>query len=180
MEMVAWLAGEPHTDEPRCACPVLGAVVRAANDAADDAARTPLLRPLVPLLVGSRTDPARCRRRAFELVDLAVRVLAPECLRRAGRTADAAQLEGLDPIVDCDTLATARSWARAAAPDQAELGWLLARASSEDPAEAWIAAVVRIARPLGSWGLGSVIASVRRTLLATRRRRPVRSGGSRP
>ena len=29
MEMVAWLAGEAHSDEPECACPVLAAMVRA-------------------------------------------------------------------------------------------------------------------------------------------------------
>jgi hypothetical protein len=55
MEMVAWLAGEAHTDEPLCACPVIAAFVRAVNDALpSDAARDRHLRPLVPRFVGTR------------------------------------------------------------------------------------------------------------------------------
>ncbi len=55
MEAVAWLAGEPHSDRPACACPVIGAFMIAWNDALpDDETRTRLLKPLLPLLVGSR------------------------------------------------------------------------------------------------------------------------------
>ena len=32
MEAVAWLAGQGHTDHPRCASPVLGAMCRSLND----------------------------------------------------------------------------------------------------------------------------------------------------
>ena len=49
MEMVSWLAGEAHSDEPRCTCPVLAALVRACNDAMGDAARNLHLQPLVLL-----------------------------------------------------------------------------------------------------------------------------------
>jgi hypothetical protein len=59
MEAVAWLAGEPHSDTPQCACPVIGAFMRSWNDAIpDDAHRTALLKPLLPLLVGSKSTPA--------------------------------------------------------------------------------------------------------------------------
>ena len=54
MEMVSWLAGEAHSDEPECACPVLAALVRACNDAMSDQQRAEHLRPLVPMLVNSR------------------------------------------------------------------------------------------------------------------------------
>ena len=32
MEFVAWLAEEPHSDAPDCACPVLAAFMRTWND----------------------------------------------------------------------------------------------------------------------------------------------------
>ncbi|MCA8975327.1 MAG: hypothetical protein KDC98_11440, partial [Planctomycetes bacterium] len=63
MEMVAWLAGEAHSDEPACACPVLGALVRACNDVMGDRDRNRLLRPLVPALVNSRATVAIERQR---------------------------------------------------------------------------------------------------------------------
>lgn len=59
MEAVAYVANEPHSDMPGCACPVLSEYARTINDNAhwkNDAARTSLLLPLVPKLVGSRGD----------------------------------------------------------------------------------------------------------------------------
>ena len=54
MEAAAYLAGEPHTDHPVCACPVLTAFMLSFNDGmADDADRDRWLKPLVPLMVGS-------------------------------------------------------------------------------------------------------------------------------
>lgn len=29
MEAAAWIAGEPHSDHPACACPVIGAFMRS-------------------------------------------------------------------------------------------------------------------------------------------------------
>src|SRR5215471_4062137 len=75
MEMVAWLAGEEHGDGPRCACPVIAAVVRAFNDALpDDAARSLWLRPRIPRLVNSRAGSLDERARGFLVADYAVRV----------------------------------------------------------------------------------------------------------
>lgn len=46
MEAVAYVAGEPWSDHPKCACPVLGAFMRAWNDGLPtDEDRTRLLRP---------------------------------------------------------------------------------------------------------------------------------------
>lgn len=62
MEAVAWLAGEPHSDQPQCACPVIGSFMRSWNDAIQtDEKRNALLKPLLPLLVGA----IRERRRAM-------------------------------------------------------------------------------------------------------------------
>src|SRR5271165_6416658 len=61
MEAVAWLAGEEHTDHPACVCPVIGAMMRSANDRMGqgpeaDERRARVLRPLLPDIIGSRRD----------------------------------------------------------------------------------------------------------------------------
>lgn len=76
MEMVAWLAGEEHTDEPACTCPVLAAYARGMNDALpDDASRHRFMRPLVPKLIDTRRSRALASERAMAALDHALRVL---------------------------------------------------------------------------------------------------------
>jgi hypothetical protein len=88
MEMVAWLAGEPHSDCPDCASPVLAAVVRAVNDRLpDDGAREWLLRPLVPRLVNSRADAGAERARALAIVDFVLRRFETRSVGTAERDA---------------------------------------------------------------------------------------------
>lgn len=104
MEAVAWLAGERHSDRPKCACPIIGSFVRAFNDRLpDDGTRTRLLLPLVPRLVGSRSTYAIEQRRAFLAVDWVVRAAAPRALSATGN-ADlvefAARLRALPELVD--------------------------------------------------------------------------------
>jgi hypothetical protein len=55
MEAVAFLAGDPHSDLPQCACPVLANFGRVINDALDDQSRDEFLIPLIPLLIGTTT-----------------------------------------------------------------------------------------------------------------------------
>jgi hypothetical protein len=74
MELVSMLSGEPFTDEPSCACPVLAAVLRASNDRFDDAARQRLYR-YASAVVDSRGDQAIIERRIALCVD-AVRAQA--------------------------------------------------------------------------------------------------------
>ena len=50
MEAVSYVAGEPWSDKPACACPVLGAFLRTWNDDLSDTDRDRLLR-LTPALV---------------------------------------------------------------------------------------------------------------------------------
>ena len=99
MEMVAWLAGEPHSDEPRCACPVLSAFVRAVNDSLADDARNRFLRPLVPQLVNSRASVAVERQRGLLVLDALARQLVPAWLRRHRRPEEAELLAALPPLV---------------------------------------------------------------------------------
>jgi hypothetical protein len=57
MEAVAWIAREPWSDHPECACPVIGAFMRAWNDGLpSDKDRNRLLLPLIPKLVGTRAS----------------------------------------------------------------------------------------------------------------------------
>lgn len=54
METVAWLAGEPHSDQPQCTCPVLTYFVNRWNDDLPLPLRNATLEPLLPRLVGTR------------------------------------------------------------------------------------------------------------------------------
>jgi hypothetical protein len=55
MEVVAWLAGEGHTDAPSCASPVLRRYTVALNDRWPDDRRQ-LLKPHLPRMVGTGND----------------------------------------------------------------------------------------------------------------------------
>ena len=82
MEWVAWLANEPHSDRPRCACPTLAAFARRLNDSRwpSDEDRTDAMRPMLTLLVGTRGTREDERRRADALVRLALSRWAPMAL----------------------------------------------------------------------------------------------------
>ena len=93
MEAVAWLAGEPHSATPVCACPVLSAYVRVLNDAMPDSERQ-ALKAFLPRLVGSR-NPALEAARSKILAWSAATEFAPMSLEAAGLTDSAATLRGL-------------------------------------------------------------------------------------
>lgn len=101
MEAAAYIAGEPWSDHPQCVCPVIGAFMRAWNDALpDDERRTALLLPLIPQTIGTRGSDALANRRATMAADWLVRVHTPAWLRPAGLTAHADTLAGLPEITD--------------------------------------------------------------------------------
>ena len=114
MEAVAWLAGEPHSDQPQCTCPVIAAFVRRMNDRLrDDEERARYLRPLLPVLIGTRTDSREVmQRRAYLAADWAVRTSVPMLFRALGREEWAARLEACAPVVDRETALVARDVAR--------------------------------------------------------------------
>jgi hypothetical protein len=81
MEAVSYVAGEPWSDAPQCACPVIAAFVRAWNDGLpSDADRDRLLKPLIPRIVGTRSTPHVEERRAYLALDWLVRVYTPAWL----------------------------------------------------------------------------------------------------
>ena len=168
MEMVAWLAGEPHSDEPRCACPVIAALVRACNDAMGDGQRNELLRPLVPVLVGTRATAAAERARGMLVVDAMVRVLLPRKLRRERRHEEADLLAALPPITRLEHVRTALRAVEHFALRQHAVHWVLQRVVDGASPARYVAGAVQLARALqdgDTWA--SMAALVERMALAT-------------
>ena len=105
MEAVAWLAGEPHSDAPECASPVIAAFLRSWNDnLPTDEDRQQLLRPLLPLVIGTRADNATELWRSYMALDWLVRVHTPTWLRLAGLDDHAEALIALDEITGPATM----------------------------------------------------------------------------
>lgn len=98
MELAAWVAGRPHTDRPECVSPVIGAFLRRWNDdLPDDAARTSLLKPLIPVILDTRTTDEDEQRRAMMAVDWLLCVFTPALLDTV-LSAEAAALRALPEI----------------------------------------------------------------------------------
>jgi hypothetical protein len=167
MEAVSYIAGEPWSDAPQCACPVITAFMVSWNDSLpSNAERDRLLKPLIPLLVGTRSTPAVEQRRATMAADWLIRVHTPAWLRLAKLDTHAAALESLPEITDfaqCPSLMpalkaaqtdaaaardAARDAARAAAWDAA---WDAARAAARDAAWAAARAAARDAAWAAAW-----------------------------
>ncbi|MEW9615569.1 hypothetical protein AB3G45_17265 [Shinella sp. S4-D37] len=85
MELTALLAGETHSDNPRCASPMLAAYVRRLNDNMPDDDRQRLAL-VAPRLIGTAGTEAEEVERAVSLAWHAVRVIAPAALRASSRS----------------------------------------------------------------------------------------------
>lgn len=150
MEAVAYVAGEPWSDSPQCACPVISAFMRSWNDSLPDDERDMLLLPLIPKLVGTRKDKATEERRALMAADWLVRVHTPEWLRLAGLTAQAETLESLPEITSMAQVPSIRGPIEAVRKDAAvaraaamAAAWAVAGAAAEDAARAAAMAAAR-------------------------------------
>jgi hypothetical protein len=132
MEAVAYVAGEPFSDHPECASPILGSFLRSWNDGLPDADRQ-MLKPYIPRLIGTNTGPAAEQTRAWMLTDWLARECAPGFLRLAGLADQATLLEGLAPILSTES-ATVAGPALKSAQKDANAAW----AAAWDPA--WDAA----------------------------------------
>lgn len=101
MEAAAYIAGEPWSDAPECACPVITAFMVSWNDSLpSDAERNRLLKPLIPVVVGTRSTKAVEQRRATMAADRLIRVHTPAWLRLAKLEQQAVALESLPEITD--------------------------------------------------------------------------------
>jgi len=155
LEAVAWLAGETHTDRPRCVSPVIAEFGRSWNDALEDPPRTALLKPLIPLMIGTATTEADEETRAWMCVDWLARVQTPAWLRLAGLTSYAEALEACARLVDAATARDAQpaldaardaAWAAAEAAARAA-----ARDAARDAARAAAGAAARDAAGAAAW-----------------------------
>jgi len=167
MEMVAWLAGEAHSDEPECACPVLAALVRACNDAMSDRSRNRYLRPLVPQLVNTRGSAAIQRERGLLAVDALVRRLLPMWFERHHRAAEAKLLRELPPVERLENVRAAHRALETFSKDQHAAMWVLDRALEGVPAARYVAGIVQVARSLNdadTWA--EMVALVQRMVAA--------------
>ncbi len=136
MEAVAYIAGELHSDAPRCACPVLTKFGVSFNDGLrSDEERNRLLRPMVHRLVGTRCCDAHSEQRSWMALDWIVRTHATAWLDLVGLSYHAERLRVL-PELTRETIKQARepmAAARAAAWEVAEdAGWDAARAVARD------------------------------------------------
>ena len=102
MEAVAYVAGEPWSDRPACASPICTSFAISLNDVIeDDERRTELLKPLIPLLAGSRTNDADELKRSYLALDWLIRVYLPTWLSLVPALAtNASALLELPPITD--------------------------------------------------------------------------------
>lgn len=102
MEAAAWLAGEPHSSHPACVCPVIAAFLRNWNDALPYGKRNRFIKPLVPLVIGTRDG---CEeRRAWMAHDWMVRTAFPAWVREAGLPGMADTLSALPEITGLHAL----------------------------------------------------------------------------
>ena len=137
MEAVSYVSGEPWSDTPACACPVLGAFMRDWNDDLPEADRDRLLRPLVRRLVGSRSTPEVEVRRSWLAMDWLVRTNAPAWLQLVpALVPHAAALTDLPPIVDAQTAAAHQSTFNAAGDAAWDAAWAAAVDAAWDAAGA--------------------------------------------
>ena len=154
MEAVSYIAGEPWSDHPACVCPAIAAFCRSWNDSLPTGERDAVLRPLVPLLIGTRGSAALAHRRSLMAADWLVREHTPAWLRLAGLTAHADTLAGLPEITDMAQVPSLRGPIEAARRDAAAAGaavrdaawdaaWAAAGAAVRDAAGAAAGAAVR-------------------------------------
>jgi hypothetical protein len=168
MEMVAWLAGEPHSDDPACACPVATALVRACNDAMSDAARDRCLRPFVPRLVNSRGSAALESARGMLVVDWLLHTLLPAFLQSRGRPEDVGLLAALPPIrgdaeLHLALAAIDRLWFAPRA-----VRWVLVRALEGMPPARYVTGVVPVLRGLPEAQANKVVVALLEQLISSR------------
>ena len=143
MEAVAFVAGEPWSDAPACACPVITSFCVSWNDSLpNDADRDRLLKPLIPKIVGTRSTPEVEERRSYMALDWLIRVHTPKWLDMVPALHERAkELRELDAIVDMAGATAAGVKVRLAQKDAAAAGdaawdaaWAAARAAAGDAA----------------------------------------------
>lgn len=136
MEATAYLAGEPWSAAPKCVSPVITSFLISWNDSLPDADRQ-MLKPLIPLIIGTKTNAKDETKRAWLATDWLARECAPAFLRCAGLKAQAELLAALAPLTSA---ASARKAQPTLDKTRAESAAAWAAARDAASAAAWDAA----------------------------------------
>lgn len=145
MEAVAFVAGEPWSDAPSCASPVIAAFLRNWNDSLSDEDRDRLLPASVwvPRLVGSRGNEGIELRRAYLALDWLVRTYAPAFLGLVpSLRSHAEQIRNLPEVTDAASATIAAATAANARAAAGTAAWAAAGAAAATAAgdATWAAA----------------------------------------
>jgi hypothetical protein len=98
MELVAYLAGEPHSANPKCASRALTDFLINLNDTWTEVDRQKL-KPFLPRVIGTAGD-GQEHARGYLAIDWLIRTYTPAWLDLAGCAVEAAELRSLRRIVD--------------------------------------------------------------------------------
>jgi len=145
MEAVAYVAGEAWSDAPQCACPVITAFLVSWNDSlSSDAERDRLLKPLIPLIVGTRSSRAVEERRSYMALDWMIRVFTPKWLDIVPALHEQAKsLRELNDIADMAGAVAAGIKVKAAGDAARAAAWAAAGAAAGAAAWAAVGAAAR-------------------------------------
>jgi hypothetical protein len=157
MELAAHIAGEEHSDKPRCVSPVIAAFMRSWNDDLEDAPRQKL-KTLIPLMIGTNTGEAGDEIRAWMATDWLVRVHTPAFLRLAELTEHANRLASLSPLTSSETAEAAQPTIEEARSASAA-AWAAASAAARDAARAAARDAARDAASAAAWAAARAAAS---------------------
>jgi len=149
MEAVAFVAGEPWSDSPQCASPVIAAFLRSYNDSVSDDVRQ-TLKQYIPRLIGTRGSELLEEKRSLIAADWLVRTHTPAWLRLAGLTVQAEALESLPEITSMAQIPSIKGPIEVARQDAAA-AWAAARAAAWDAARAAARAAARDAARDAAW-----------------------------
>src|SRR5436305_15248009 len=146
MEMVAWFANEEHSDQPACACPILGGYGMRLNDAMPGDLRDELLKPLIPMIAGTAGSYDDRLKRGQFLALWSVNKILPIALRAIGLEDHAAACQSAPDLSAADAAADAAAadaaaYAARAAADAARAAYAAARAAAYARREVWTIAV---------------------------------------
>ena len=162
MEWVAYLAGEPHSDEPICVSPLLRVFCVSFNDALPTDTRQ-RLRPYLARTIGTAGDGLDTRR-ARMAVDWLIRVYAPTWLSVAGLDGPAEGLRALPSVLTIENLTRPmdelrRAQQAVAARDAvSDVGWRAALDAAADTISAAAGASAGAAASDVTWDTASAAA----------------------
>ena len=136
MEAAAYIAGEKWSDAPKCVSPVITKFLVNWNDnLPDDATRTRLLAPLIPVVLGTRGSEESEMKRSWMAFDWLVRECGPAFMDLTESLKPHAKaLRDLGPIYDKATMDAAMPTleaARKASDAAGAAAWAAARDAQE-------------------------------------------------